>query len=324
MAGPERWDPRRPGAAALGESVWSEAVAAEIVVAVAAGRSVRAICAEPGRPHRTTVRNWAVAHPDFGAALAEARRQVMAARRRKDRVMEAQRVAALAKRQKARVAAGGGTRGGKASAYSRELGEAICARLEAGESLIAICEDPAMPVYGTVLKWVRRFPEFEEMYVAARTVQGDYLFDEAREVAKGAKRARGDGGVAAARLQFDVIRWQTARLAPRKYLERLVASEAKAESEAERAADGDDAGDGGPLEVVFSVTHFEVMGGKVLAAPPRSAEEAQAWVAATGRPYESGVGPQGQVRPPMIPLRDPEAEDAPRARIARARPVRWG
>lgn len=71
-----------------------------------------------------------------------------------------------------------------------------------------------------------------------------------------------------ARLQFDVIRWQTARLAPREYLERMVAAEAKAEA----CADDD-----GPREVVFSVTHFEVVNGKVLAAPPRDAEEAEAW-----------------------------------------------
>ncbi|HEY0649911.1 hypothetical protein [Phenylobacterium sp.] len=317
MAGPERWDPRRPGAAALGESVWCEDVAAEIVAGVAAGRSVRAICAEPGRPHRTTVRRWAVAHPDFGAALFEARRQVMAAQRRKDRMDEAERRAEVAARQRARVAAGDG-RGGKASEYTPELGERICARLEAGESLIAICEDEGMPVYGTVLKWVKRFPEFQEMYVAARTVQGDYLFDEAREVAKGAKRARGDGGVAAARLQFDVIRWQTARLAPRKYLERLVAAEAKAAD----GADGDEdgiGGDGGPLEIVFSVTRFENVGGRVLAAPPRNAREAEAWVEATGRPYEAGVGPNGEIRPPMG---TPEAwarAEAFRARLERER-----
>lgn len=312
MAGPDRWDPRRLGAAAPGESVWSEEVADEIVTAVAAGRSLHAICREPGRPHRTTVRNWAVAHPDFGAALCEARRQVMAQQRRKDRMDEAERRSELAARQRARVAAGDG-RGGKASEYTPELGAAICARLEAGESLIAICEDPEMPVYGTVLKWVKRFPAFQEMYVAARTVQGDYLFDEAREVAIGARRARGDGGVAAARLQFDVIRWQTARLAPRKYLERLVVSDVKDEAAGE---------DEGPLEIVFSMTHFENVGGRMLAAPPRNAREAEAWVEATGRPYEAGIGPNGEMRPPMSSPEEWARAEALHARLERERAAR--
>lgn len=146
-----------------------------------------------------------------------------------------------------------------------------------------------MPSYGAVLKWVKRFPEFQEMYVAARQAQGDFLFDEARDVARAATRET----VPVARLQFDVIRWQAARLAPEKYLERVVAAEARA------SAAGADSGRG---SIVFSVTSFEVgPDGAVLAAPPRSAQEAQAWVTSTGQPYAPGVGPKGHVRAPIPP-----------------------
>lgn len=221
---------------------------------------------------------------------------------------ERARVADLQARQDARLAAGQ-TRGGKASGYTREIGEAVCARLEAGETLTAIGRDPAMPSYGVILRWVKRFPEFQEMYVAARAVQCDYLFDEARDVALWATRA----DVPVARLQFDVIRWQTARLAPKKYLERLVASEAAA-----AAGDGEDADDlGGPLELVFSVTRFENVGGRVLAAPPRNAGEAEAWVEATGRAYEAGVGPSGELRPPMSSPQEWARGEALRARLER-------
>lgn len=283
--------PLRPGTAAPGQSVWSEELAAEVVAAVAAGGSVREWCEADGRPHRTTVVNWARAHPDFGAALGAARRIARAAERQADRLAEAGRAAALAARQAQRMTDGGSRRGGKASAYTRRLGAAICARLEAGESLTSITDDPAMPCYGAVLKWVKRFPEFQAMYVEARAVQGDYLFDEARDVALGATRE----SVPRARLQFDVIRWQTARLAPKKYLERLVADEARA------AAEAADEAKAGPTEVVFSVMRYEKSpcGKRVLCAPPRNAEEEAAWVEATGRPYEPGVGPQGQIRPPM-------------------------
>ena len=38
--------------------------------------------------------------------------------------------------------------------------------------------------------------------------------------------------------------------------------------------------------------------GKLLCAPPRTREEAQAWIDATGKPSESRIGPNGQIRPP--------------------------
>lgn len=292
----------RPGAFAPGESVYSEAMGAEICRALAAGRSLRAVCAEPGRPHRATVQNWARAHPEFGEALRAAYRQARVSERMRDRQKAAEQAALPAP-----------LRGGKASGYTRALGEAVCARLEAGESLTSIGRDPDMPCYGTVLKWVKRHPEFEEMYVAARQTQGDWLFDEARDVALGATRE----SVPVARLQFDVIRWQAARLAPKKYLERLVAAEVRDEAAAAaRAAEADDE----PLEVVFRVMRFEVgPNGKVLAAPPRNPEEAEAWVTAYGRPYEEGVGPKGQMRPPPIPFYDPAERAAILARIGRAR-----
>ena len=288
----DRAEAGRPGAAAPGESVYSEALGEAICARVAAGESVRGICAEPGQPHRTTVQKWARMHPEFGEALQAAYRALRIGQRMRDR----QAAAALAARPAP-------LRGGKASAYTTALGEAICARLENGESLTSIGADPAMPCYGTVLKWVKRHPEFEDMYVDARAVQGDYLFDEARDVAKAATRET----VPLARLQFDVIRWQAARLAPKKYLERLVAAEARE--------------DAGPREVVFSAMHFECgPDGRVLCAPPRNAREAQAWVDATGRPYEAGVGPNGEIRPPMGTEAEWAARDAMVARAERE----WG
>jgi hypothetical protein len=283
----------RPGACAPGLSVYSEDVGAEICRAVEVGRSLRSVCAEPGRPHRATVQAWARSHPDFGEALRAAYRQARVSERMRDRQKAAMQAALPAP-----------LRGGKASGYTRALGEAVCARLEAGESLTSIGRDPDMPCYGTVLKWVKRHPEFEEMYVAARQTQGHWLFDEARDVALGATRET----VPVARLQFDVIRWQAARLAPKKYLERLVAAEARDEA----------AEDSGPLEVVFSITRFEVGPNReVLAAPPRNAKEAQAWVEATGRPYEAGVGPNGRIRPPMASPEDWARRDAYSERMAR-------
>lgn len=189
---------------------YCEALGAAICRRVAAGESLRAIGREPGQPHRTTVRGWADSRPEFGEALRAAYRQARISQRMRDR----QQAAALAARAPP-------LRGGKASSYTDDLGEAVCARLANGESLTAIGRDPDMPGYGTVLKWVKRHPQFEAMYVEARAMQADYLFDEARDVAQ----ATTPKTVWADRLRFDVIRWQAARLAPRKYSERLMTGE---------------------------------------------------------------------------------------------------
>lgn len=54
--------------------------------------------------------------------------------------------------------------------YSAALGRAICARVAAGESVAAICEDAGMPDQGTVVKWARMHPAFGQGIARARLV----------------------------------------------------------------------------------------------------------------------------------------------------------
>jgi len=74
-------DPARPGGApgwTPGTSVWSEALAEEILVTVAtAPRSVEWLCAErPHWPSPETIRNWKAARPEFRNAFNAARREL--------------------------------------------------------------------------------------------------------------------------------------------------------------------------------------------------------------------------------------------------------
>jgi transposase-like protein len=200
-------------------SLYSADLGLAICARVAAGESVAAICRDLGSPDATTVRNWTTAHPEFGAALASARRTARIAARLADR------------RARARKAAGRERppQGAAVSTYTREAAEAICSRIANGESMTSIARDPALPSYETIYRWIAAHDEFEDLYVTARQVQADYLFDEARDVALGAQ----PGNVWVARLQFDVIRWQTARMAPKKYCERLVVDAGIAERRAQ-------------------------------------------------------------------------------------------
>lgn len=227
-----------------GVSRYAPELGAKIVARVTAGESLALVCRDDGMPCANTVRSWAAAHPEFGETLRAGYRQARIVRRLADRALAEAR-AAMPKRRTS----------GRVLAYTPELGEAICDRLSEGESLSSIVRDPAMPCYRTVMKWVRRIPEFQDMYVLARQVQADYLFDEARDVAKAATPK----GVWVSRLQFDVIRWQTTILAPRKYCERLVVVQGQVAVAAEAA---EAAGTSGPMTVIvkrFSdVTEAEV------------------------------------------------------------------
>ncbi len=60
------------------------------------------------------------------------------------------------------------TGGAKASQYRREIGEVICARINAGETIRSIAADPAMPSYATIFHWTKVSPEFARMYGAVR------------------------------------------------------------------------------------------------------------------------------------------------------------
>ena len=259
--------PSGRAAKARGYVIYSEAIGAEICERVAAGESIAAICRGSGMPNRTTVRDWAVAMPVFHQALAKALRAARTTERVADR-----------RRGAARALVGRDNRG-LWTTYTPQLGEAICRRIADGETLASIGRDPDMPSASTVLRWVTANPAFEADYVAARAMSADVLFDEAREVALGSTHET----VWSDRLAFDVIRWQTARLAPRKYCERLVVADGLATVADEQAEAGRR-----PLEIQL-VNFSRAPNGQVLTAPPRNEKEEQAWVDAYGKPYDGPV-----------------------------------
>lgn len=256
-----------PAGAPGSRVAFSAALGEAVVTRVAAGVPLRALRLEAGMPQRTTLYKWAKAHPAFGQALAAAQARARTAARLRMRARQAARRAA----QDANPRSAGGR---ATETFTPELAREICRRLAEGESLKAIGRDPAMPCVATVYHWIERRPEFEAMYGKARRAQADTLADEVREVGLAAT----PGTVWADRLRFDTLRWLTARLAPRKYMEGALIAQAQAEIAAEAKADGPQ---------TFVVVTFKTgPNGETLVAPPRSPEEAQAWERAYGRPYD--------------------------------------
>lgn len=197
--------PSRPGARAAVR--YSEELGRAVCARIAAGVSQVALGREAGMPSVSSLHRWARREPGFARELAAAR----AARRRalldKDKPLMAERA------WRRFIGRPPGPRRGSVSRFTPELGEAICARIAAGESVLSIGADPAMPCAVTIYSWARREPGFREAYAAAKAICADLLFDLAHEVALGATEAT----VRADRLRVQTFTRRAALLAPLKY-----------------------------------------------------------------------------------------------------------
>ena len=95
--------------------------------------------------------------------------------------------------------------------------ETILSGLKAGKSLAAICRDESIDK-SSVYDELGRNPEFTDLYMQARKVQADALFDEVLEIADECRAGADD--VQKARLQIDARKWMCGKLAPKKYHDR--------------------------------------------------------------------------------------------------------
>lgn len=127
---------------------------------------------------------------------------------------------------------------GRPSLFTPELANKICVALASGLSLSAICREPGMPSRVTVGKWLLNpgddpaKREFLINYAQARELQADGFVDEMLAVAyddSQDERIGPDGEVIGcnnefvqrSRLKVDTLKWIAARMAPKKYGDRL-------------------------------------------------------------------------------------------------------
>jgi hypothetical protein len=112
--------------------------------------------------------------------------------------------------------------------FTSAIAKAIGARLAAGETLRAICRDPAMPREAVVRGWAAARPAFAAELRRARELGYATLADELLEIADTADGpAGGKGGarpgaeaVQRARLRIETRKWLLARALPGLWGER--------------------------------------------------------------------------------------------------------
>lgn len=123
---------------------------------------------------------------------------------------------------------------GQPLTYTKAVADDICARLATGESLRGICRDEGMPPESTVRRWVLEDHDgFAARYARARDMGLDSLADEILEISNtpqvGTKTVSKATGVEVTeadmiehrRLQVDARKWYLAKLAPKKYGDKL-------------------------------------------------------------------------------------------------------
>lgn len=128
---------------------------------------------------------------------------------------------------------------GRPSKFTQQVAGAVCARVADGESLRRICEDKAMPTKTMVMRWLAdpERAEFRDQYACAREAQADKLVEDLLDIAdeectmvKASKHGSGDDdgegrtevifdavAVARNKLRVDTRKWIAARMAPKKY-----------------------------------------------------------------------------------------------------------
>ena len=126
------------------------------------------------------------------------------------------------------------------SEFSQEKADAICLRMENGDSLRTICKDEEFPHRNTVFRWLDANESFRSQYARAREALADYYAEEnidisddgtndwmerRSEAEKGAGVSTGwvlnGENVNRSRLRIDARKWYASKLAPKKYGDKL-------------------------------------------------------------------------------------------------------
>lgn len=125
---------------------------------------------------------------------------------------------------------------GRPALYSLELGERLCGELATGVSMKTACLPDDMPSAATVFGWMRKHPEFLEMYTRAKQEAADALVEEMLDISDDGTndwmethdKDGNDTGykvngehVQRSRLRVETRKWIAAKLKPKKYGEKV-------------------------------------------------------------------------------------------------------
>ena len=120
---------------------------------------------------------------------------------------------------------------GRHTEYIPEIADEICHRISGGASVKTICASEGMPSMQTVFKWLREQSSFAENYTRATAERADAVFEEMFAIADDGSndtyiddegKVRVDTDIVnRSRLRIDTRKWALARMAPKKYGDKI-------------------------------------------------------------------------------------------------------
>lgn len=126
---------------------------------------------------------------------------------------------------------------GRPEVFTKDLGDVVCERLSAGESMRSIARDPKMPGITTMFKWIRTDKEFAAQYDRAKEESADAIYEEIIEIAddgsndwmenngddasKAAYKVMGES-IQRSRLRVDTRKWMASKMKPKRYGDRQI------------------------------------------------------------------------------------------------------
>jgi hypothetical protein len=135
---------------------YTEEIAERILQQLSDGRTLTEICADPGMPKVSTVRQWVAEDRGGFAARYRSIRDVI------------------------------GNRAGRPTRYDDRVANVILDELCSGRSLASVCTDASMPAHATVRRWAAEDREgFGRRYEISRELGCDAIFHEILQIADG-------------------------------------------------------------------------------------------------------------------------------------------
>lgn len=126
--------------------------------------------------------------------------------------------------------------GGRPSLYTARLAAEICAQIETGKSLVDVAAISGMPKRDAIYAWLDQHKEFADMYVRAREIRADRMAESLLEIADDGRndwmeefdkdgeslgwKLNGEH-VQRSKLRVDARKWLLAKMAPRKYGDKI-------------------------------------------------------------------------------------------------------
>jgi hypothetical protein len=106
-----------------------------------------------------------------------------------------------------------------ASRKTPEVMDEIVKRISEGESMRSVCRDKRMPSIDAVINWQRDDPDFAYRCARARELQAEVMDEKILSVAE--RVENGEMDPHAARVVLSAYQWRAAKLAPKKYGEKI-------------------------------------------------------------------------------------------------------